>query len=393
MATPHWRGTGYGVAKTEFGTALSLGGIVAAAPLIAACGGGEPSYQDWAATDGAAGRINLDDVQQAFKNSQSATDFERRVNEIYEGDGLVLIRARQDGETLTLEGWEDLDSDNTIDDTRDDLLFTIVQNTGGDYEMRGYHSNGYYHSYWGPGDFLSPTCLSRPSLPGSVATTTRRRPHEGRRYATSAPPTATPRPTTARSTATPAINNEAGVLRWLALSAVPQQRKLQPQQLPVHPENQRGLQDQQHCNPHQFRPLVLAQFRRLRRGRCYAGAAKVLGIGGPTRMPDEGPFTLHACLAGMAPDDLIRLEMPPECRNLSVSNCWIEPSQNPLKNGGKSRRSSTPAPAITGPTPTFPDIYNCLPGRLRGMAATGVAPCGPPLRMEPTLTLSARSRV
>ena len=140
--------------KLKFGTALSLGGIVAAAPLIAACGGGEPSYQDWAATDGAAGRINLDDVQQAFKNSQSATDFERRVNEIYEGDGLVLIRARQDGQTLTLEGWEDLDSDNTIDDTRDDLLFTIVQNTGGDYEMRGYHANSYYHSYWGPGDFL-----------------------------------------------------------------------------------------------------------------------------------------------------------------------------------------------------------------------------------------------
>ena len=83
--------------KLKFGTALSLGGIVATAPLIAACGGG-PSYEDWAATDGAAGRINLDDVQAAFKDSESATEFERRVNEIYEGDGLVLIRAKQDGE-------------------------------------------------------------------------------------------------------------------------------------------------------------------------------------------------------------------------------------------------------------------------------------------------------
>ena len=139
--------------KFRLGTALSLGGIVATAPLIAACGGG-PTYEDWAATDGAAGRINLDDVQEAFKNSQSATEFERRVNEIYEGDGLVLIRARQDGETLTLEGWEDLDNDNAIDDARDDQLFSIVQNTGGDYEMRGYHANSYYNSYWGPGNFL-----------------------------------------------------------------------------------------------------------------------------------------------------------------------------------------------------------------------------------------------
>ena len=138
--------------KIRLGTAISLGGIVAAAPVMAACGG--PTYEDWAATDGAAGRINLDDVQEAFQNSESATEFERRVNEIYEGDGLVLIRAKQDGETLTLEGWEDLNGDNTIDDSTDDQLFSIVRNTNGDHEMRGHHANGYYHSYWGPGDFL-----------------------------------------------------------------------------------------------------------------------------------------------------------------------------------------------------------------------------------------------
>ena len=138
--------------KMRLGTALSLSGILAAGPLLAACG--EPSYEDWAATDGAAGRINLDDVQEAFKNSDSATEFERRVNEIYEGDGLVLIRASQDGEQLTLEGWEDLNGDSTINEADDDQLFAIVRGTNGDHEMRGYHGNGYYHSYWGPGDFL-----------------------------------------------------------------------------------------------------------------------------------------------------------------------------------------------------------------------------------------------
>ena len=139
--------------KFKLGSALSLGGIVAAAPLIAACGG-EPSYEDWAATDGAAGRINLDDVQETFRNSKSATEFEQRVNEIYEGDGVILIRASQDGEALTLEGWEDLNNDNTINEAEDDQLFAVVKGTNGDHELRGYHANSYYRSHWGPGDFL-----------------------------------------------------------------------------------------------------------------------------------------------------------------------------------------------------------------------------------------------
>lgn len=143
------------MAKRRFGlsTAISLGGIVAAAPLIAACSSG-PSYEDWAATDGAAGLINLDDVQEAFKKSESTTEFERRVNEIYEGDGLVLIRARQDGQTLTLEGWEDLSGNNEIDDAEDDQLFSIVKGTNQEYDMRGHNANGYYGSHFGAGNFL-----------------------------------------------------------------------------------------------------------------------------------------------------------------------------------------------------------------------------------------------
>ena len=47
------------MAKNRFGlgTAISLVGIVAVSPIIAACGGGN-SYENWAATDGAAGSIN-----------------------------------------------------------------------------------------------------------------------------------------------------------------------------------------------------------------------------------------------------------------------------------------------------------------------------------------------
>ena len=137
--------------KTTF--ALLAGASLIAGPAIAACSSG-PTYEDWAATDGAAGRINLDDVQNAFKDAESPTDFEKRVNEIYEGDGIVLIRVEQDGDRMVLGGWEDLNNSKQIEDTSDDLLFTIVRNHENQHEMRGYGSNGYYHSSFGVGDFL-----------------------------------------------------------------------------------------------------------------------------------------------------------------------------------------------------------------------------------------------
>ena len=136
----------------NLGVRTLAGAVVAGGPAIAACSVG-PTYDQWAATDGAAGRINLDDVQDAFKKSESATEFEQRVNRIYEGDGLVLIRAKQDGDDLTLEGWEDLDKDNEIGDTSDDLLFTVVKK-GEEHELRGHGANGYYSSGFGPGSFL-----------------------------------------------------------------------------------------------------------------------------------------------------------------------------------------------------------------------------------------------
>ena len=129
------------------------GAALLAAPVAVACDPG-PTYEQWAATDGAAGRINLDEVQEAFKSSDSATDFEERVNQIYEGDGIILIRVDQDGERMTLEGWEDLNSSREIEDGADDLLFSIVRDNEDRHEMRGYGANGYYHSGFGAGDFL-----------------------------------------------------------------------------------------------------------------------------------------------------------------------------------------------------------------------------------------------
>ena len=124
---------------TQRSTALKmlLGASLVATPAAAACDPG-PSYQRWAATEGAAGRINLEDVQTAFRSTSSVTDFERMVNEIYEGDGIVLIRAEQNGESMSLEGWEDLNQSGVIENNEDDLLFSIVR-AGAlhQHEMRG----------------------------------------------------------------------------------------------------------------------------------------------------------------------------------------------------------------------------------------------------------------
>ena len=134
-------------------TLLAAGSLLLS-PVAAACDTGIP-YSQWAATDGAAGRINLEDVQTAFRSTASATDFERLVNEIYEGDGIILIRARHEGEGLSLEGWEDINNSGAIEAGEDDLILSIVRPGELDqHQMRGYGANAYYHQPFGVGDSL-----------------------------------------------------------------------------------------------------------------------------------------------------------------------------------------------------------------------------------------------
>ena len=122
-----------------------------------------PSYEDWRPQTARPGRINLDEVQTSFKGAKSVSDFENRVNQIYEGDGLVLIRAEQTDTALVLGGWEDLNGNSSIDDAQDEKLFTITEKEDKSHDMRGHHANSYYHSTWGPGSFSSPTCSCHPS--------------------------------------------------------------------------------------------------------------------------------------------------------------------------------------------------------------------------------------
>ena len=67
----------------------SVGALVASG--IIGCGGKVAGQQDMMVTDVATGRINLDAVKDALEISKDMNEFETRVNQIYEGDNLVLI--------------------------------------------------------------------------------------------------------------------------------------------------------------------------------------------------------------------------------------------------------------------------------------------------------------
>lgn len=143
-----------------FSTTLALGAAMTASPIAGACAPQqtpaeqEAQYQDWTRTDAAAGHINMHDVEQAFKSSPNIEAFERRINEIYEGDWLVLVRALLVDDTLVLEGWEDLDGDGLIDDGVDDPLFEISGSEQKGYRTAGRHLNSHYDGSLNPGTFL-----------------------------------------------------------------------------------------------------------------------------------------------------------------------------------------------------------------------------------------------
>ncbi len=139
--------------RTRMGMTLLLGSsMLVAGPALAGCATGV-SAEDWAATEGAIGRINMEEVEEAFKKSQSVEQFEKRLNEIYEGDGIVLVRAKDEEGKRVIEGYEDLNNDDDIVPEEDDLLFTIT-NENDSNDLRGNGANRHYRSSFGGGNFL-----------------------------------------------------------------------------------------------------------------------------------------------------------------------------------------------------------------------------------------------
>jgi len=145
-------------------------GIIAGGGLVV-IGGCSSKSDQWAETSGQAGRINLEAVEDAMKKSKDVTEFEKKVNEIYQGNEMVLIEVKNEanGEQL-VSGYSDLNDNGQIDYDNDEKLFTFrrwSENGAQRGSMQGYGVNSYYnHPYPTGMDFLTTwmlfSVLSRP---------------------------------------------------------------------------------------------------------------------------------------------------------------------------------------------------------------------------------------
>ena len=120
----------------------SVGALVGSGTI--GCGAKASAQQDWIATDAATGRINLDAVKDALESSKDLSEFEKRVNEIYEGDNLVLIMVEDNETQIIISGFEDLNQSSAIEEAEDEKLFSITVEEE-NYEVYGHSSNDYYY--------------------------------------------------------------------------------------------------------------------------------------------------------------------------------------------------------------------------------------------------------
>ena len=139
---------------------------MASASILTSCGPKEPpEVQDWRKAPGTNGFINLKDVVEAFHKLRKVEAFEKRVNEIFEGDNMVIFTSKpSEANNSKIEGtangfiyaaFEDLDKDGKVN-TRiikegqlsgDDPLFTIaVKNEKA--TLYGHGVNKYYKYSW-----------------------------------------------------------------------------------------------------------------------------------------------------------------------------------------------------------------------------------------------------
>ena len=134
----------------RFGTGKQVGAVMSIGALISAGAVGCSSTRQnaWLATDGAAGRINMGDVQKALEESKDPTEFERRVNEIYEGEHPILIKVEDRGSQKVISGYEDLDNSGSINEGEDDMLFSAALGEQ-EYDLRGSGANNYYRHHGG----------------------------------------------------------------------------------------------------------------------------------------------------------------------------------------------------------------------------------------------------
>jgi len=167
-------------------------GIIAGGSIVT-LGACSNRKEQWAETSGKAGQINMEAVEEAMKKSDNVSDFEKKVNEIYQGDEMVLVEVKNQGREQLVSGYADLNENLEIDSGSDDKLFTFRRWYEGDkprYEMRGYGVNSYYYRPYPHGTnmlttYLLVSALTRPMYSSPIYHTTVLQRQATRSYRTS----------------------------------------------------------------------------------------------------------------------------------------------------------------------------------------------------------------
>lgn len=116
---------------------------LATATLISGCG---KSGKKWANSPGTNGFINLDAVKEAFQKNPKVEDFQRRVNEIFEGDNVIIFASEKMTGGFVLTAKEDLDQNKEVS-SEDETLFTLSV-IRGEATLQGAGANKYYKASW-----------------------------------------------------------------------------------------------------------------------------------------------------------------------------------------------------------------------------------------------------
>ena len=120
--------------------------VIALCPVTACDKGGT---ERWATTHNTNVKLDWDKVNEAYKIAEGPADFEKRVNEIYEGDEVISVSVQDlEGNAQVVTGFFDKDKSGTVQDA--EKVFTIKRTiTGegtGQYQTQGHGAFGYYHS-------------------------------------------------------------------------------------------------------------------------------------------------------------------------------------------------------------------------------------------------------
>lgn len=126
--------------------------LTALAVATAGCdtsGSGGRSKERWATTENTTVELDFDKVNEAFKAAEGPEDFERRVNEIYQGSEVISVAVQDlDAKTQVVTGFFDKNSDGSVQDP--EKVFSIRRDVSGEgaaqIQTSGFGPYGYYHS-------------------------------------------------------------------------------------------------------------------------------------------------------------------------------------------------------------------------------------------------------